>query len=86
MTKEMLDKGLSIQAEIESLQHFVDYCQKCWKILYIRTRTRRRKKIRLETSYGILADEIIVSTELADRILNTIEEYIAEKEKELESL
>lgn len=84
MTEEMLEKGLAIQTEIKTLQHFVDYCQKCWKILYIRT--RRRKKIRLETAYGILADSISVKPELADRILNTIEEYIAEKEKELESL
>lgn len=82
MTKEILDKGLTIQAEIETLQHFVDYCRKCWKIL----RIRRYKKIRLETSYGILADSVRVSPELADKILDTIEEYIAEKEKELESL
>lgn len=82
MTKEILDKGLSIQTEIKSLRHFVDCCKNCWKIL----RIRRYKKIKFQTAYGALADEITVSTELADRILDTIEDYIAEKEEELESL
>lgn len=82
MTKEMLNKGLAIQTEIKTLQHFVDCCENCWKILHI----QRYKKIKFVTAYGALADEIRVSPELAERILNTIEEYIAEKEKELESL
>ena len=82
MTKEELDKGLSLQSEISRLEHFVDYCQKCWKII----RIKRYKKFKFETAYGWLSDSISVSPELADRILNTIEGYIADKKKELESL
>ena len=82
MTKETLNKALLMQAEIDKLQRFVRYCKNCWKIL----RIQRYKKVKFETAYGMLKDSISVSPELADRILDTIEEYIADKKKELESL
>lgn len=82
MTNDQLDKGLHIAAEIRELKHFVSVCHSCWKII----RIQRLKKYRLETSYGFLAGSIRLSPELADRIVETIEEYIADKEKELESL
>ena len=82
MTRDTLNKALRIDDEIINLKHFVSYCRNCWKIL----RIQRYKHIKFETSYGCLKDSISVQPELADRILDTIEEYIAEKEKELSEL
>ena len=82
MTRDTLKEALCLDAEIEHLKHFVQYCRNCWKIL----RIQRYKHIKLETSYGCLQDSMTLSGELADRILDTIEGYIADKEKEMEDL
>lgn len=82
MTKDVLERGVFIQEEIQRLQHFVNYYKNCWKIL----RINRYKKIGLETSYGALFDSIIISPELAARILDTIEKYITEKQEEFDKL
>lgn len=82
MTKEQIDRGNVLSEEIRTLKDFVWTCEKCWKILKINKAT----KIRLKTSYGCLHDDIKVSHELSERILATIEQYISEKEAELERL
>lgn len=82
MTREKVDEALSIVAEIDHLKHFTSYCRKCWGIL----RIQRYKKIRFQTSYGALDDSMQFSKELTDKILDTIENYISDKEKELEEL
>jgi len=68
--------------EIRTLKDFVRTCENCWKFLRINKAT----ELRLKTNYGCLRDDIKVSYELSERILATIEQYISEKEAELERL
>lgn len=82
MTEEQINRGIVLNNEIKTLRDFTKTCRNCWKILRINKAT----KIRLKTSYGCLYDDIKVSHELSERILATIEQYISEKEAELESL
>ncbi len=82
MTEEVLKKGICLQAEIRKLEEFVDSCERCWKILWI----YRPKGMKLVTAYGGLLDRIEVPGELSTRILQTIEQYIAEKKEEFEKL
>ena len=82
MTEEVLRKGILLQADIRKLEEFVDCCKKCWKILWI----YRPKRMKLVTAYGALVDRIEVPKELSTRILQTIEQYIAEKKEEFDKL
>ena len=82
MTEEVLRKGICLQADIHRLEEFVDCCKRCWKILWI----YRPKRMKLVTAYGGLLDRIEVPRELSTRILQTIEQYIAEKKEEFEKL
>lgn len=82
MTEEVLKKGIRLQAEIHKLEEFVDCCEKCWKILWI----YRPKRMKLTTAYGTLVDRIEVPEELSASILQTIEQYIAEKKEEFDKL
>jgi len=82
MTEEVLRKGICLQAEIHRLEEFVDCCKRCWKNLWI----YRPKRMKLTTAYGGLLDGIEVPEELSTRILQTIEQYIAEKKEEFDKL
>jgi len=82
MTEEVLEKGLKLQDEIVHLQNFVAHCKRNWKIF----RVNRYKRIGIETAYGGVPESMQVAPELAERILETIEQYIAEKKEEFEKL
>lgn len=83
MTSEELCKANALSKEIHDLTWFVKTCRSCWCVFRIKAKI---KSLKLKTAYGVLNDEIEVSTELSEKILNVIEQYIHEKEKELEEI
>ena len=83
MTSEELYKANALSKEIRDLTWFVKTCRSCWRVLRIKPKI---KSLKLKTVYGPLNDEIEVSTELSEKILNVIEQHIYEKEKELEEI
>lgn len=83
MTDKELNKAMEISYEIKRLKHFVADCKSCWKVLRLH---RITKPFELQTSYGAISNYLEVSTELAERILATIEQYVSEKQKELEDM
>lgn len=83
MTSEELCKANTLSKEIHDLTWFVKTCRSCWRVLRIKAKI---KSLKLKTAYGMLNDEIEVSTELSEKILNVIEQHIHEKEKELEEI
>lgn len=82
MTKEQLKKANQINHELERLSYFVKDCRNCWHVM----RLRKPKNFRLYTSYGAISNEVEVGEELSERILKTMEEYMAEKQSELENM
>lgn len=83
MTDKELNKAMEIYYEIKRLNHFVYDCKLCWHILRLH---RITKPYELQTSYGAISNHLEVSGELAERILKVIEDYIAEKQAELEQM
>lgn len=82
MTKKQLIKATQLDYELQRLSYFVRDCKNCWHII----RLRKVKRFRLHTSYGAISNEVEVEKELAERILNTIEEYMTEKQAEFEKM
>jgi hypothetical protein len=82
MTAETLKRANQLKKEINEIDNFMSDCKNCWNILKV----IRPNRIKLKTAYGCIANEIDVSTELADKILMTMNEYKLKLMLELERL
>ena len=82
MTAETLKRANQLKKEINEIDNFMSDCKSCWNILKV----IRPNRIKLKTAYGGIANEIDVSTELADKILMTMNEYKLKLMLELERL
>ncbi len=80
MTKENLKKANDYAKQIYTLKNFIQ--NTCWQHRII----LRHPKFKVETWYGAGTDYIEVDKELAKRIIDVINDYISELEKELDEM
>lgn len=84
MTQEQLKKGITLQAEIEKLDSFIDRARALWKGRLI---IRKPKMFFGLIPYGFLeGKELELDTETKDEILNFIVAKADRLRKELEEI
>lgn len=82
MTENDLKRANHLKFQIDTLNGFLSTSVRCWKKITI----KKTKRFEISTACGNLSDNIKISGELAERILNTIQEYKTELENELKDI
>lgn len=93
MTEEQFKKYGEISDEVTKLKKFLMWCGKRYKDnsvskypFVIDTKTKKFSLRRIWSAWSVSCNTYEISVELQGRIVETIENYVAEKEKELERL
>ena len=83
MNRAQINRAYEISSEIDKLERFIEKC----KVNYLFLKIFYEKRFKLFTDYfDSHCDELSISTELSERILKTIEEYVEEHKKQLEEM
>lgn len=90
MTNEQFEKYQSLKKEIEPIKDFLEWCGKKYRCCGIGQYSMRliKKKFSIGRKGAGLIDSTIVDIpiELQDRIIDVIEKYVDEKQKELDEI
>ena len=93
MTKEQYEKYTTINEELKPLKSFLMWCGKRYKDnsvskypFKIDKKTKKFTLRRIGFSNSISNNTYEISVELQNRIIETIENYVVEKEKELQDI
>ena len=90
MTNEQFNKYQSLKKEIEPIKSFLEWCGKRYKCCFIGQYPMRliKKKFSIgQKGIGAIDSTIVeIPIELQDRIIDIIEKYVDEKQKELEKI
>ena len=90
MTDEQFEKYQTLKNEIEPIKEFLEWCGKRYRCYGVHPYPMRliKKKFSIGAIGNSLLDSTIVKLpiELQDRIIDVIEEYFDEKQKELEKI
>lgn len=90
MTDEQFNKYQALKKEIEPLKAFLEWCGKKYRCYGIGQYPMRliKKKFSIGRKGNLIMDDTIVeiSIELQDQIIDVIEKYVDEKQKELEKI
>lgn len=90
MTNEQFNKYQTLKEEIKPLIEFLEWCGKRYRHNFIGQYNMRliKKKFRIgRKGVGAIEDTIVeIPFELQDRIIDVIEQYIDEKQNELEKI
>ena len=90
MTNEQFEKYQSLKKEIEPIKDFLEWCGKRYRCYGIGRYPMRliKKKFCIGRKGSLIMDNtrVEIPIELQDRIIDVIEEYFDEKQKELEKI
>lgn len=90
MTDEQFNKYQSLKKEIEPLKNFLHWCGKryrCKGISQYHMRLIKRKFNIGRKGIGLIESTIVdIPFDLQDRIIDVIEDYVDEKNKELDEI
>lgn len=89
MTKEQYNKYKQIEAELEPIKDFLFYCGNKYHekgVRYFLSRLIIKRQFRIGTRKNMDNNEFDVPRDLHDKIIDIIEQYVDEKEKEMQEI
>ena len=89
MTKEQYNKYKQIEAELEPIIDFLFYCGNKYHekgVRYFLSRLIIKRQFRIGTRKNMDNNEFDVPRDLHDKIIDIIEQYVDEKEKEMQEI
>lgn len=89
MTKEQYDKYEEIKKDLEPIKDFLFYCGNKYHekgVFYFLTKLIIKRQFRIGTRKSMDNIEFVVPRDLHNRIIDVIEQYVDEKEKEMEEI